>query len=122
MRTISSVLVIEDDPPVLHTLTTLLNGVGIGNVCPTRSAESALELLKEQCFNLIVSDYRLEGMNGVELLESLRDRGDETPFLLISGAPDAAGVIRASHQSKVQFHAKPFQLKDFLGAVEELAA
>ncbi len=122
MQTISSVLVVEDDARVLCTLTTLLNSIGIEKVCPAQSAENALEMLREHHFNLIVSDYRLEGMSGVELLDCLRDRGDQTPFLLISGAPDAAGIMRASYQPKVEFHAKPFELRDFFGAVERLAA
>ena len=73
-------------------------------------------------FSLVVSDYRLEGMDGVELLAELRRRGDKTPVLLLSGAPDRAGVLRAGEFEKVDFHPKPFQLRDFMGAVNKLAA
>jgi DNA-binding NtrC family response regulator len=122
VRSIDSVLVIDDDPLVLETLAVLLNSIGVEQVLSANSAEDALRILSEKDFSLIVSDYRLEGMNGVELLEQLREGGNQTPMLLLSGAPDRAGVFRTGHHQKVEFYPKPFELRDFMGAMDKLAA
>jgi DNA-binding response OmpR family regulator len=69
---------------------------------------------------LIIADYRLGGMNGVELLERLRAPGDQTPLLLLSAAPDKAGVIRAASQPKVDFFGKPIRVAELVGAMNKL--
>jgi len=122
MRTIRSVLVIDDNPDTLETLATLLQSLGVDHVTRTRSAEEALDTLKSQRFSLIVADYRLEGMDGVEFLEQLRAGGDLTPVIMLSGAPDKAGVIRATRQPRVDFFSKPFRVADFMGAMDRMAA
>ena len=96
MRSIPSVLVIDDNFASLKALTSLMTALGAEKVCEAESAEDALQLVGKERFDLIVSDYRLEGMNGVEFLEKVRAQGNQTPILLLSGAPDKAGVIRAT--------------------------
>jgi two-component system chemotaxis response regulator CheY len=122
MRTIRSVLVIDDNPDTLETLATLLQSLGVDHVTQARSAEDALDTLKNQRFSLIVADYRLEGMDGVEFIEQLRAGGDLTPIIMLSGAPDKTGVIRATRQPKVDFFPKPFRVADFMGAMDRMAA
>ena len=122
MRTFRSVLVIDDNPDTLDTLATLLQSLGVDHVTQARSAEDALDTLKTQRFSLIVADYRLEGMDGVEFLEQLRAGGDLTPVIMLSGAPDKTGVIRATRQPKVHFFSKPFRVADFMGAMDRMAA
>ena len=121
MRAIDSVLVIDDNPAALELLGQLLSALGVTHVRQTGSAEAALEILKSRSFSLILSDYRLEGMDGVEFLERLRAQGNETPVLIMSGAPDKSGVIRATRQPKVDFFPKPFQMSDLIRAMEHLA-
>jgi len=97
-----------------------MTALGAENVAEAESAEDALQLVEKQQFDLIVSDYRLEGMNGVEFLEQVRAKGNQTPVLLLSGAPDKAGVIRATQQTKADFFTKPFRIGDLTDAMEKL--
>ena len=120
IRITPSILVVEDNPQMLETLASLLSLLGAKTVRQAASAERALEMLETQSFSLIISDYRLEGMDGVEFVEGLRAKGNQTPVLLLSGAPDRAGVIRATHYPKVDFFGKPFDVSEFVGAVERL--
>ena len=122
MRPIASILVIDDNAESLEALASLLSALGAKSVRQAASAERALEILQNSSFSLIISDYRLEGMDGVQFLEQLRAQGNQTPVLLLSGAPDKAGVIRATCHEKVDFFGKPFQIADLMGAVERLAA
>jgi len=120
MRSIPWVLVIDDNFEALKALTSLMTALGAENVVEAESAEEALQLVEKQRFDLIVSDYRLEGMNGVEFLEQVRAKGNQTPILLLSGAPDKAGVIRATQQTKADFFTKPFRIGDLTDAMEKL--
>src|SRR6059036_6919 len=85
MQSIPSALVIDDNLDVLKTLRKLLNSLGVAQITEATSAEDALEVLRLQQFAVIVADYQLGGMNGVDFLEKLRDSGDTTPVLLLSG-------------------------------------
>ena len=120
MQPIPSALVIDDNLDVLKTLRKLLSSLGVAQIMEATSAEDALEVLRDQKFAVIVADYQLGGMNGVEFLEKLRDKGDATPVLLLSGAPDKAGVIRAVNLPSVDFLGKPFRMADLFASLERL--
>jgi len=114
--------VIDDNSEALEAIGQVLSASGVQSVCPAHSAEEALDILKTRHFDLVVADYRLDGMNGVEFLETLRASGDQTPLLLLSGAPDKAGVIRAVSQPKVDVFGKPFRVAEFVDAINKLMA
>ena len=98
IKSIASVLLIDDNLEALQALTALINAMGVTRVESAQSAEEALEILQNHSFSLIVSDYHMEGMDGVAFLEKIRSQGDQTPIVLLSGAPDKLGVL-AIHNS-----------------------
>ena len=122
MRPIPSVLIIDDDFAALKALTSLVTALGAQKVFEAESAEEALQMVDKQRFDLIISDYRLEGMNGVEFLEQVRSKGNHTPVLLLSGAPDKAGVIRTTQLQKADFFTKPFRIVELTDAMDRLLA
>ena len=81
----TSILVIDDEPAVLKTLTSFLGTLHSSTCVPVTSAEEALSELKEQSFDLIISDVQMEGMDGYKLLSILRREYPETPVILITG-------------------------------------
>ena len=121
MKNISSILVVEDNPIALKTLATLLSALGVKIVAEAESAEKALEIVKRQKFSLILTDYRLGGMNGVQFIEQLRGQGNQTPVIVLSGAPDKTGVMRAATYNRVDFFGKPFRMDELSGAIERMA-
>jgi len=122
MKSISSILVVEDNPIALRTLASLLNALGTRSVTEADSAEKALEILKTRDFSLILTDYRLGGMNGVQFIEQLRADGKQTPVIVLSGAPDKTGVMRAATYNRVDFFGKPFRMEELTGAMDRLVA
>lgn len=121
MNAIASILVVDDNNETLNTFAKLLSALGVKDVCCASSAEHALEILKTRTFGMILCDYRLEGMDGVEFLEQIRAQGDKTPLIMVSGAPDKAGVIRATRQENVNFFGKPFRVEELARAMEKMA-
>ena len=122
MTPIPAILVIDDNAEMLSILAELLTALGAQKVRQVTSAEEALTILQQERFTIILSDYRLEGMDGVQFVEQLRQTGDRTPVIMLSGAPDKPGVIRATRQELVDFFPKPFRSSDLACAMDRLLA
>ena len=122
MATPSSILVVDDNPEAREMLGALLSALGVEKVLEVPSAEEALEVLGREAFALIISDYRLEGMDGVQFLDRVRKSGDRTPVILISGAPEQLAMVRAARQDRVDVFPKPFRIAELTGAMDRLLA
>jgi len=122
MTTIPSVLVIDDNADTLCALGDFLMALGAEKVRQVPSAAEALAILARESFSIIVSDYRLGGMDGVQFVERLRQGGNRTPVVMLSGAPDKQGVIRATQHERVDFFPKPFRIAELTDAMERLMA
>ena len=122
MKVIPSVLVIDDNADMLSAMGDILMALGAEKVRQVPSAEDALVVLEQEAFSIIVSDYRLDGMDGAQFVEQLRKGGNHTPVLMLSGAPDKQGVIRATKHERVDFFPKPFRIVELTDAMERLMA
>ncbi|EQA46099.1 response regulator receiver domain protein [Leptospira broomii serovar Hurstbridge str. 5399] len=75
------------------------------------TAEQALEIADSDAFDLIITDIRLPRMNGIELITKLREKGVETPFIVITGNQDIQISINALRLGAVDFFLKPFRME-----------
>jgi two-component system response regulator FixJ len=122
MMNIPSVLLIDDNADTLAVLGEFLLALGTGRVHQTPSAEEALTVLEQEEFSIIISDYRLEGMDGVQFVDQLRQRGNRTPVMMLSGAPDQQGVLLDKKHDRVDFFPKPFRITELTEAMHRLMA
>jgi CheY-like chemotaxis protein len=80
-----TILLVDDEPASLAVLKLLLNKFGY-IVIPKSNAESALFLIREGVnVNLVITDYRMPGMNGVEFIRGLRRILPSVPVLMLTG-------------------------------------
>ena len=77
------ILIVDDEPNMLHMLSSILKQDGFEPRC-AGSAQQALELAESDRFDFILSDVRMPGMDGIQLLERLRGRGIDTIVILMS--------------------------------------
>ncbi|MEM2123794.1 MAG: PAS domain S-box protein [Methanolinea sp.] len=80
-----SVLLVDDEPALLDVTQIFLERDGKMKVTLSESGRDALEKLKKGHFDIIVSDYEMPGMNGIELLKEVKARGYEIPFIVFTG-------------------------------------
>lgn len=108
----ASVLLVEDDPDIRELMSTLLTLAGFDTVA-CASAEAALEELREQPFDLLLTDYMLPHRTGGWLLEQASAEGliDATPVLVVTAYPDAADV------RGYEIIQKPFDLEQLVSTV-----
>jgi CheY-like chemotaxis protein len=109
-----TILLVEDDKDICDLLTTLLQLAGYETTA-CRSAEAALECLREQQFDLVLSDYMLPNRSGGWLIQQAETEGllDATPALLVTAHPNPADV------TGVEIIPKPFDLDDLVGRVKQ---
>jgi DNA-binding NtrC family response regulator len=81
-----TILLIDDDPLFLSTLTEALNlGYRDITINTATTAERGLRLLAQYHFDAIVSDFRMSGLNGIDLLKECKSVCPNTPVVLITG-------------------------------------
>ncbi len=102
-----SVLIVEDDPHVLLGCQQALalediTSIGVG------SAEEALERVNADFAGIVISDIRLPGIDGLELLARLKARDRSLPVVLITGHGDISMAVGAMRDGAYDFMEKPF--------------
>ena len=100
------VLLVDDDLRVLETFARILERVGY-EVQGVVSAASASAALARATFDVVVTDIRMPGLDGIALLKSIRDTDSELPVVVITGAPALDTAIAAVEHGAIQYLVKP---------------
>ncbi len=113
-------LVVDDMSTSRGLLTQALDGFGIRNVAAAADASSALASLKSAPAHLVISDYNMPGMDGLELLRALRENPATkgVGFILVTGRADPEVIERGRALGMNNFIAKPFQPNDLRTCLE----
>ena len=110
-------LLVDDDPNTLASLSRAFRLAGHeATVCD--NAARALDLLKTESFDLILSDVVMPGKTGLELLEEIKKTGVQTPIVLISGQANIEMAVRATKLGALDFLEKPLSTDKLLVTVE----
>ncbi|GAA5217031.1 response regulator [Corallincola platygyrae] len=111
------VLVVDDQPIILHMMAGVLNQLGLANVDTAQSAELALSVVEGGDVDLLLVDIEMDGMNGLELLKRIRcgqtGLSTNTPVLVITSHTEASVLgtaIALDANGIVAKPAKPEQL------------
>ncbi len=110
-------LLVDDDPNTLASLSRAFRMAGHeATVCD--NAARAVELLRAEPFDLILSDVVMPGRSGLELLEDLKKAGVKTPIILISGQANIEMAVKATKLGALDFLEKPLSTDKLLVTVE----
>jgi CheY-like chemotaxis protein len=115
MRTLQ-LLVVDDDPAVRASIAGSLMEDGHSVEC-VASATSALPLLEERAFDLVIADFLMPNMTGAQLINAAREIRGETPFLLVSGYSDSEELAAASATANLL--RKPFTFDELRTAIAQ---
>lgn len=113
------ILVVDDEPPICkllkHILQTLCPGYEVMTVM---DGKATLTQLEQQDFDLVIVDYQLPGMNGLEIARCVGERWPDTPVILISGKPPPGIRERVKGLGLAGFLRKPFSPTQLVEMVE----
>src|SRR3972149_6523465 len=98
MENIGSILVVDDDPHALDSISLLLKEYGYHITACSNAEEAFKKLQQAQGIAIVLSDIKMEGISGMELTKRIRASNNDTPVILMTGSPamDNAGPPRAT--------------------------
>ena len=108
----SKILIIDDQAPIRRVLRDILENEGY-QVEDVASGMEALQAIKEQDFDAIFCDIKMDGMDGIETLEAIRNESD-TPVIMISGHGTIDTAVEAIKKGAFDFISKPPDLNRLL--------
>ena len=106
MDTSVRVLLVDDEPGIRHVLGALIKDFGY-DVHTAESAREALEAFTANPFPIVVTDIRMPGMDGLALLERVRNQNPDTQVDMITGHGDMDTAVECLRLGAAAFVAKP---------------
>jgi len=110
------VYVVDDDPAMRESLEFLLDAAGF-SVTTFDSAADFLQQLPRLTFGCIVSDIRMPGIDGMELLRDVKAGRAEMPIIIMTGHGDIPLAVEAIKLGALDFLEKPFEDERMIGAI-----
>jgi len=111
------ILIADDVEAVTTLLVTALEIAGY-EVIVARNGQQALELGRDQGFDLAILDQLMPGLLGIEILKQWREAGIEVPVIVLSGVEDDETVVGSLESGATDFIRKPFRLPELMARVK----
>jgi putative nucleotidyltransferase with HDIG domain len=115
------VLAVDDNASLLRFLISAFTANGCA-VTSASTAEQALELIAGDTFDLVVSDIKMPGLTGLDLLRAVKARHPSTPVVLITGAPSVNSAVFGLRHGAYDYLPKPFSIKEVQQLVQRVRA
>lgn len=105
-----NVLIVDDYKTMLRIIGNLLKQLGFNNVDEATDGGMALEKFKSKNYGLVISDWNMEPMSGIELLKQIRAGSENAsvPFIMITAESKTENVIAAKQAGVNNYIVKPF--------------
>lgn len=118
-------LVVDDSSSIRRIMRALLNTLGFVNITEAEDGVNALGILREQPIDIILSDWNMPNMNGIELLRAVRTDPAllQCPFLMITAEASQENILVATQAGANGYIIKPFSaatLKRELMAIQKI--
>lgn len=119
-RSSTAILVVDDVTEMREMLLRLLRAMGYGALFSAKCGEDASTLLNDQRFDLVLCDWNMPGMSGLELLKQVRalPDGDKIPFVMITGENHREKIEAAIAAGVTDYLLKPFNAVNLEEKVE----
>ena len=114
-----TILVVDDHVALAENLAEILGNVGYQTAWAD-SAESALQAIERGGVSALITDYRLPGLNGAQLIAEIRKRGIGIPAVVMSAHTDLETIGSAESAGALQVFPKPIDMRHLLDVVEDL--
>ena len=117
------ILVVDDEEEIRNLLQGVLRDIGIVRVHLAENGAMAWQRLSrtELDYDLVISDWLMPRMDGLELLNKMRKCGSETPFMMLTVKVTVEAVAAAKAAGVTIYLAKPFTYSDFSKKISALA-
>ena len=115
-----NIMIVDDEEVQIETLRRGLRGRKF-NVVGALNGDEAMKCLDDEntCIDLVITDYSMPGMNGIELLQKIREKDHFIPVIMMTAYGEKSLVIKAMRNSCDGFIEKPFTLEMLMRDIDE---
>lgn len=104
----TNVLIVDDYKTMLRVIRNLLNQIGFKSIDEATDGTMALDMIRQKKYDLIISDWNMEPMTGLDLLKSVRGANNNVPFIMVTAESKTENVIAAKGAGVNNYIVKPF--------------
>src|SRR5205807_1897654 len=115
-----SILVVDDELGILDVLRILLKGEGF-DVATAQGGKAGLEALKASAPDIVLTDIKMPGVSGTDILAAVREQDPETPVILMTAQASLQSAIQAVNQGAFYYIQKPFSNDDLVAICRRAA-
>ncbi len=113
------ILIVDDEPDMLKLLSMILKEKTPYEIVTTNNPMEALELAKQGGFDLVITDLKMPGLDGVELLEGVKKVDEDIPVIILTAYGAIESATEAMHKGAFDFITKPFRKEQILYTIEK---
>lgn len=118
------ILVVDDFATMRRILKNILKQIGFTNISEADDGTTALEAMSKTQFDLVISDWNMPKMTGLELLKNIRSSSEfkEIPVLMVTAEAQKQNVIEAVKAGVSNYVVKPFTADAIIEKIEKIFA
>lgn len=118
----AKVLLVDDSGVMRKIILRALNAMGVTDVTEAADGVEAMALFQEESFSLVLSDWNMPNMNGLELLQAIRATGSTIPLIMITTESEQGRVLQAIQAGASNYLVKPFDQDMLMDKLQKYVA
>ena len=115
-------LVVDDSAVMRKVLIGALSQAGITDVEQAADGKEAVAATEKDAFDLVLMDWNMPNMLGIDALKQIRANGKTMPVLMVTTEAEKSRVIEALKSGATNYIIKPFQPQDIVGKIKDVMA
>ena len=113
------ILVVDDEPDMLKLLAMIIRDKTKYESVTTNNPHEAVELVKKGGFTIVITDLKMPGLDGIELLEAVRRLDEDIPVIFITAYGSVESAVETMQKGGFDFITKPFKKEQILFTIEK---
>lgn len=111
-------LAVDDEPDMLKLLSMIIKEKTPYEIVTTNNPLEALEIAKQGGFDIVIADLKMPGLDGIELLESIKQVDEDIPVIIITAYGTVESAAETMHKGAFDFITKPFRKEQILCTID----
>jgi DNA-binding NtrC family response regulator len=112
-------LIVDDEPDMLKLLSMIIRDKTPYQTVTTNNPVEALELAKQGGYDLVISDLKMPGLDGIELLDAIKKNDEDVPVIIMTAYGTVESAEEAMQKGAFDFITKPFRKEQILFTIEK---
>jgi len=117
-----NILVVDSSPTMQRIILNTLNRIGYENLTPAENGREALLIMKEQSFDLIITEWHMPEMDGLKLVQVLKNSEDygHIPVVMVSSCSSLEDIMKAVNAGVDDYIVKPFSSETLKNKIDQV--